>query len=134
MLKKIVITTAIAVAAGTLSFGAAGLAGAATAPSSTPTAPTAKTPGSPTAKAGKSFNCANATKVLTRIQKGEAQIAAGLPKLTAAEAKAKANGNTTRAARLQTRITRLESATFKARLDKMAQKIEAKCNVPAPAA
>jgi hypothetical protein len=64
----------------------------------------------------------------------EAQIAAGLPKLTAAEAKAKANGNTTRATKIQDRITRLESATFKARTDKVSQKIEAKCNVPAPTA
>ena len=31
------------------------------------------------------FNCARATKVLTRIDKGEARIAAGLPKLTAAQ-------------------------------------------------
>jgi hypothetical protein len=133
MLKKVVIITAVAVAVGTLSFGAVGLAGASPAPSSTPAAPNA-TPASPVPKTGKSFNCANATKVLTRIQKGEAQIAAGLPKLTAAEAKAKANGNTTRATRIQTRITRLESATFKARLDKVSQKIEAKCNVPAPTA
>jgi hypothetical protein len=125
MLKRIVITTAVA--AGSLSFGAVSLAGAAPAPSSAPPAPTTQAPAT-----GKGFNCANATKVLDRIQKGEAQIAAGLPKLTAAEAKATANGNTTRATRIQKRITRLESATFKARLDKMAQKIETKCNVPAP--
>jgi hypothetical protein len=134
MLKKIVIISAAAVAAGTLSFGAVGLAGAAPAQSSTSPAPNAKTPASGVPKAGKNFNCANATKVLTRIQTGEAQIAAGLPKLTAAEATAKANGNTTRATRIQKRITRLESATFKARLDKVSQKIEAKCNVPAPTA
>jgi hypothetical protein len=133
MLKRIVITTAIAVAAGSLSFGAVSLAGAAPAPSSTPPAPSSPAP-STAPSTGKGFNCANATKVLDRIQKGEAQIAAGLPKLTAAEAKAKANGNTTRATRIQNRINRLESATFKARLDKMSQKIEAKCNVPAPAA
>ena len=127
MLKRIVITTAIAVAAGSLSFGAVSLAGAAPAPSTTPAAPS-----SPAPATGKGFNCANATKVLDRIQKGEAQIAAGLPKLTAAEAKAKANGNTARATKIQNRINRLESATFKARLDKISQKIEAKCNVPAP--
>lgn len=129
MLKRIVITTAIAVAAGSLSFGAVSLAGAAPAPSSTPAAPSTPAPST-----GKGFNCANATKVLDRIQKGEAQIAAGLPKLTAAEAKAKANGNTARATKIQNRINRLESATFKARLDKISQKIETKCNVPAPTA
>ncbi len=135
MLKRIVITTAVAVAAGSLSFGAVSLAGAAPAPSSTPPAPSSTpAPSSNTPKTGKTFNCANATKVLDRIQKAEAQIAAGLPKLTAAEAKAKANGNTARATKIQNRINRFESATFKARLDKISQKIEAKCNVPAPTA
>lgn len=128
MLKKMVATAAIAVTAGALSFGAVGLVGA------SPAQAAAKTPSSQVPKAGKKFNCANATKVLTRIQKGESQIAAGLPKLTAAEAKAKANGNTKRATRLQTRITHLESATFKARLDKASQLIEAKCQVAAPGA
>ncbi len=110
------------------------MAGASPAPSSTQATPNTKTPASGVPKVGKNFNCANATKVLTRIQKGEAQIAAGLPKLTAAEAKAQAAGNTTRATRIQNRITRLESPAFKARLDKISQKIEAKCNVPAPTA
>ncbi|HUY65543.1 MAG TPA: hypothetical protein VMV06_01895 [Acidimicrobiales bacterium] len=134
MLKKIVIITAAAAAAGALSFGAVGLAGAASAPSSNPPTPTAQTPSSQVPKAGRNFNCANASKVLARIQKIEGQIAAGLPKLTAAEAKATANGNTTRATKIQNRITRLESSTFKARLDKVSQKIEAKCNVAAPTA
>ena len=102
-----------AVAVGALSLGAAGMAGA--------------TP----AKLAR-FNCANATKVLDRIQTGEAHIAAGLPKLTAAQAQAAAAGHTKRADRLQKRITRLESATFKSRLDKAASAIEAKCNVAAP--
>jgi hypothetical protein len=108
-----------AVAVGALSLGTAGIAGAAT------TAP---------AQVGRHFNCANATKVLTRIQKGEARIAAGLPKLTAAEAKATQAGDTTLANRIQKRITRLESPTFHARLTKVSAAIEAKCNVPAPAA
>jgi hypothetical protein len=127
MLKKIVITTALAVAAGTLSFGAVGGASASAAPNAT-------TPSAQVPKVGKNFNCANASKVLSRIQKVEARIAAGLPKLTAAEARAKANGNTKRATRIQKGITRFESATFKSRLDTASQKIEAKCNVPAPTA
>jgi hypothetical protein len=109
------------VAVGALSLGAAGMAGAATTGSVTPTS----------AKLAR-FNCANAGKVLDKIQKGEADIAAGLPKLTAAQAKAAAAGNTRRADRLQKRITRFESATFKARLGKAASLIEAKCNVAAP--
>jgi hypothetical protein len=107
-----------AVAVGALSLGTAGVAGAVT--TSTPP------------KVGANFNCANATKVLTRIEKGEAQIAAGLPKLTAAQAKAQQAGNTERADRLTKWIHRLESPKFKARLDKASAAIEAKCNVPAP--
>ncbi len=109
------------VAVGALSLGAAGMAGAAT------------TGIDPNASARLAhFDCANATKVLDKIQKGEASIASGLPKLTAAQAKAAAAGHTQRADRLQKRITRLESATFKSRLDKAASAIEAKCNVAAP--
>jgi hypothetical protein len=106
------------VAVGALSMGSAGIAGAAT----TTTAPTSVA----------HFNCARAGKVLARIEKGEAHIAAGLPRLTAAEAKAKANGNTARAARIEKRIARLESSTFKARLTRVSAAIEAKCHVSAP--
>jgi hypothetical protein len=109
------------VAVGALSLGVAGMAGAATPASSTPASTRLAR-----------FNCANATTVLDKIAKGEADIAAGLPKLTAAQAKAASAGHTKVADRLQKRITRLESAGFKARLDKAASAIEAKCNVPAP--
>ena len=70
--------------------------------------------------------------MLDRIQTAESHIAAGLPKLTAAQAKAAAAGHTRLAARLQRRITRYESAAFKARLAKISQKIETKCQVAAP--
>jgi hypothetical protein len=112
------------VAVGALSLGVAGLAG--TAGAATPASST------PAATRLARFNCANATTVLDKIAKGEADIAAGLPKLTAAQAKAAAAGHTKVADKLQKRITRLESAGFKARLDKAASAIEAKCNVPAP--
>jgi hypothetical protein len=104
------------VALGVLTLGMGGVAGAASA----------------TPKAGHHFNCANATKALTRIQKTEADIAAGLPKLHAAEAKAAKAGNTKRADRLDKRIARFESTKFKARLAKRAANIEAKCQVAAP--
>ncbi len=110
------------VAVGALSLGAAGVAGAATAGTATPTPATRLA----------NFNCANATKVLDRIQKVEGDIAAGLPKLTAAQAKAAAAGHTRLADRLERRITRLKSSAFTNRLDKAASAIEAKCNVPAP--
>lgn len=118
--KKLVVG---AVAAGALALGAAGVAGAATT-GSTSTAPAAI----------QKFNCANATKVLDRIQKGEASIAAGLPKLTAAQSKAAASGHTRLADRLEKRITRLGSPAFQAKLTKASSLIEAKCNVPAPTA
>jgi hypothetical protein len=106
-----------AVALGVLTLGMGGVAGAAT---------------TATPKAGRHFNCANATKALTRIQKTEADIAAGLPKLHAAEAKAVRAGNTKRADRLNKRIARFESPKLKARLAKRAATIEARCQVAAP--
>ena len=120
MLQKLAVG---ALVAGSLALGTAGMASA-----STPTnSPSASTPA-----AANQFNCANATKALTRIQKIEGRISAGLPNLTAAEQKASANGNTNRAARLQKRITRYESAAFKQRLQTRMQKIETTCNVSAP--
>jgi hypothetical protein len=135
MLKKILLSSAIVVTAGALAFGASGIADASPAPSA-PSATHAAAKGTANAtsvpKVGKNFNCANADKVLARIQKGEARIAAGLPKLTAAQAKAQAAGNTRRAARLQKVITRAKSAAFAARLDRVSQKIETLCQVAAP--
>jgi hypothetical protein len=113
------------VAVGTLSLGAVGTAGAATAPITAPGAV-------PAATAIGSFNCSRAAKVLTRIQAGEARIAAGLPKLTAAEAAAQRDGNTRRAAHIEKRITRLESSRFKARLTRVSAAISVKCHVSAP--
>ena len=117
-----------AVAVGSLSIGTAGAATTpTTAPATTPTTAPAKTP-------GRHFNCARATKVLTRIDKVEARIAAKLPGLTAREARAAKAGRTKRAARLQKEITRFESPKFSARLTKASAAIEAKCHVSAPAA
>jgi hypothetical protein len=115
--KKLVVGVA---ALGTVALGTAGAAGAATA-ASTPQ------------PAAHHFNCARAPKVLAHIQKVEADIAAGLPKLHAAETKAQKKGNTKRVDRLKKRISRLESPAFKARLDKQKSKVEAKCPVNAPA-
>ncbi len=108
------------VAVGALSLGTAGIAGAATSSVAVP-------------KVGKHFNCARATKVLTRIEKIDSRITAGLPKLKAAEEKATTAGRMARAARLEKRITRLEAPQLQARLTKASAAIEAKCHVPAPA-
>ena len=110
-----------AVAVGALSLGTAGGAGVAGA------AARARPPLS-------HFNCAKATKVLTRIEKTEAHIAAGLPKLRAREAKAAGKGKTAKAAYLEKRILAWESPAFKADLTGRSAAIEAKCHVSAPPA
>jgi hypothetical protein len=114
-----------AVAVGALTLGTAGIAGAA-APGTSVSA------SSVTPAALARFNCANATKALTRIEKVEGRVSAGLPKLKAAEAKANQAGRTRRAARIEKRIKRLESTTFGTRLTKASAAIEAKCHVGAP--
>jgi hypothetical protein len=115
--KKIV---AGAVALGALSLGTAGLAWSA--PTAAPVVP----------RSARHFECANATKDLTRIARLQADVAAGLPKLNAAAAKAQAHGHTERADRLKKRIARFEGARYKKRLARTASAIEAKCHVPAP--
>ncbi len=109
-----------AVVVGALALGAPGVAGAAASP-----APTA-TP------AAAHFNCANATRALTRIDKVEARVSAGLPKLHAAEARAAKAGRTRLANRIEKRIRRLESAEAGKRLSRRSAAIEAKCHVAAP--
>jgi hypothetical protein len=119
-----------AVAAGALSLAVSGAAGAAapalTASTTAPAAHGAATP----ARAGRlaHFSCSRADKALTRIRTAEAGIAAGLPKLHAAESKATAAGNSRRAARIQARITRFERPGVTARLQKLASAVEAKCS------
>jgi len=120
MLQKLAVG---ALVAGSLALGTAGMASA-----STPTS----SPQASTTAAANQFNCANATKALTRIQKVEGRINAGLPKLSAAQQKASSAGHTKRADRLQKWITRLESPAFKQRLQTRSQNIESKCNVSAP--
>ncbi len=111
-----------AVAVGVLSLGSAGVAGAATTTATAPTTTSAA-----------HINCARATRALTRIDKIEARVNAGFPRLTRAEAKAKAAGHTKRATRIQKLITRLESAGVHTRLARRAAAIEAACHVSAPA-
>ena len=79
------------------------------------------------------FDCARAPKLLARIRTTEAAIAAGLPNLVAAEAKAAAAGHTHRLDHLKRRIARLESLSYRHRLDRMAAFVERRC-MAAPAA
>ncbi len=122
-----------AVAAGVLALGLTGMASASPSVAPTTTAHTLSVPRSLRHFDVGRFNCADATRVLTRIGKVEAHVAAGLPKLTAAQAQAGRNGHPARARRLERRIARLESATFGARLTRVSAAIEAKCRVSAPA-
>ena len=143
------------VAVGALALGGAEVAGAATnawvaSAGSAPGASAAASAGGPTGTAvpGKAttgttapaagsgrlahLDCARAPRVLARIGRREAHIAAGLPKLTRAEAKAKAAGKTRRAGRIERLITRLERPAYRARLAAAAAGLEARCHVPAP--
>jgi hypothetical protein len=121
------------VAAGVLAVGLASIASASPSAAPTTTTHTRSVPRSLRHFDVGRFNCAHATKALTRIGKVEAHVAAGLPKLTAAQAQAARNGHPVRAARLERRISRLEGATFGTRLTRASAAIEAKCHVPAPA-
>ena len=130
--RKLLVAT---VAAGALALGTAGVAGASAptlaASSGTPVATTPQA--APATGRLSHFSCARAGKALARIQRAEAAIAAGLPKLHAAESKATASGRARRAARIQKAINRLGRPGESARLQKLATGIEAKCNVSAPA-
>jgi hypothetical protein len=126
-----------AVAAAALMLGTAGVA-AASPPTLTATSSTQAATGQlgPSAKSRLAkFSCTRAPRALSRIDKTEARIAAGLPKLHAAEAKATAAGKTKRAARIERVITRLSRSGVTARLHALASAIGAKCgaSVPAPA-
>ena len=83
-------------------------------------------------KVGPNFDCNRATKALTRIEYTESQISSGFPAVKKAEGKAKAEGRTKEAHRLQKRLTRLEKPRLKSALAVAAQKIEAECHVSAP--
>ena len=133
-IRSMRIVALAAVAAGGLTLGTAGVA-AATAPTLTSTAGTpAVAQSGPAAKNRLAkFSCTRAPRALSRIDKTEARIAAGLPKLHAAEAKATAAGKTKRAARIEKVITRLSRPGVTARLQGLASAIEAKCGVSAPA-
>ena len=115
--KKLMIAV---IGLGTVALGTAGVAGA---DSSTATPASAH-----------HYDCTRAPKALARIQATEAQIAAGLPKLHAAQTRAQQKGKAKRADRLEKRIARMETPTFKARLEKRKAKIEAKCPGSSPAA
>ncbi len=117
--KKLVVgvVTLGTVALGIVGLGTSGVAAAA------PAAP----------RAARHFNCARASKVLAHIQAVESNIAAGWPKLNAAEATARQKGKTRRVDHLKKRISRLESPAYKARLEKQKSRIEAKCQVNSPA-
>ena len=132
LMMKVVATTVVG---GALLLGTAGAAGASaptlTASSGTPSATTQLTPEARDRLAH--LSCNRATRALVVIQKSEAGIAAGLPRLHRAQARAAAAGKTRKAARIGKMITRLGRPDATARLQRLAAAIEAKCNVAAPA-
>jgi hypothetical protein len=130
LMRKTVATTVVGAA---LIFGTAGAAGASaprlTVESGSPGATSQPAPA--TRDRLDHFSCTRASRSLTRIQKAEAGIAAGLPKLHVAEAQATAAGQTRKATRIGKLITRLERPGATARLQRMAAAIEVKCKVAA---
>jgi hypothetical protein len=109
--QKVVAATVIC---GALALGTAGVASAAT-PTGAGSAPATAT----------HVTCARAPKALTRMAKVEHAISRRLPKLQAAETKAKAAGHTKVASRIERRIHRLQKVNTKAR--SLAKKINARC-------
>ncbi|MHB8682266.1 MAG: hypothetical protein ACYDA2_09265 [Acidimicrobiales bacterium] len=97
-----------AVLGGMLSMGTAGVAfGATTGGSGTGGSGTGGT-------SAHHFSCAQAPKVMDRVQRAEARIATALPKLQAREVAALKAGRTKLAARIEARITRLDKLQEKA--------------------
>ncbi len=96
MFRKIIAGAAVA---GALTFGFAGVAGAAT--SSTGSTGSAVITPSTTV-------CSLLPQLQAHAQKVEARLASDLPKAQAAEAKAKAAGNTVRADRIAHLVTRIQ--------------------------
>jgi hypothetical protein len=116
------------VAVGVLALGLVGIASASPAVTPTVSAHTVSITKAVREFNGRQFNCADAATVLARIDKAQAHVAAGLPKLTAAQARAARNGRVIRADRLERRVDRLESARFRARLTRDSAAIKAKCH------
>jgi hypothetical protein len=118
-------------AVGTMAVGAVVVGTAATAGAAIPVA-TASTgtsaPSAPSVVSGTgTTGCVRAGRVLARIERVEARIAAGLPGLTKAEAGAKAAGHPARAERIHEAITKLESPRLSAQLKAWAHEIVVRC-------
>jgi hypothetical protein len=104
-----------------LALWSVGVAAAAPTPASPPAV--APTPASPRAVAH--GRCSAAPRVLARIQKAEAKVAARLAKLQKFEQSAQANDRSKLAARIQHRISQLEA--LEARGHAHSARIEARC-------
>ncbi len=117
MLKKLAVASCVA---GVLSLGVGAVASAAPASGSASTGAGTQS---------HHLTCADAPKILARIQTVDAKVAARLPKLQAAESKATAAGKTKLAGRIQDRINRLDQV--QAKTAAISAKVAAKCPAPA---
>jgi len=123
-------------AVGALALAASGAAAAAAPATSgsvgSPAASASQgTPASSLASGSGRPRCVRGERVLVRIERIESRIDAGLPRMTKAEARAKAAGNTARADRIQRAITGLESPALTTKLDRLSAKIVGRCGPPA---
>ncbi|MGA2835876.1 MAG: hypothetical protein ABSF84_04705 [Acidimicrobiales bacterium] len=124
------IFTGLAVA--TVTLGSSVTAGAATPTATGSTGPSGASSSQAVSGSGRP-HCARADRVLSRIDRIEARIDAGLPRLTKAEARAEAAGDTARADRIRRAITELESPALTTQLNRRASALIGRCGPPAPA-
>src|ERR1700685_3605859 len=106
MFRRIIAGTAVA---GALTLGVPRAAGAATGS----TGSTGNTGANTPAITSSTTVCSLLPKVQARVQKAESKLAADLPKVQAAEAKAKAAGHTKLADRIAARITKAQNRETK---------------------
>ncbi len=126
MLKRLGIAVVVV---GALGLGIVGVA-AATSPSSTSSTSSTGSAGSTNAAATPhtaKLSCADAPKALAAITKLESDLSAGAPNLQAIQQDVANAGLTRVAQRLQKLVDAVQSGKATQRLDKLSQRIEAKC-------
>ncbi len=131
MLKRLGIAVVVV---GALGLGIVGVA-AATSPSSTSstgsTGSTGSTNAAATTPRTAKLSCADAPKALAAITKLESDLSAGAPNLQAIQQDVSNAGLTRIADRLQKLVDAVQSGRATQRLDKLSQRIEAKCGTTA---
>jgi hypothetical protein len=125
MLKRLGIAVVVV---GALGLGIVGVS-AATSPN--PTSSTGSTNATAATPRTAKLSCADAPKALAAITKLESDLSAGAPDLQAIQQDVSNAGLTRVADRLQKLVDAVQSGKATQRLDKLSQRIEAKCGTTA---